>query len=536
MSYLSSPSIDRRPRGGLQELIVKLMTVRIAVAACLALGGSPAAAGDFLDSRVSFAFAHDNVFVKPGETTPNSPGVGFGAGRQNTQFFDNFNTRSTGFETQSTVSLYKKSPTFFERWDTEAALNVGVQNASSGVISLFDNSSYVKLNYKPAGWGEKESVALTGFPVSSDRFRLGYAWKVSWGGDSAFTYNQGSGLSSSGRPSAVPGAKVQVTRDRWYAFVGLKTGLLLNNLLNVQERTYGYLAGGGVDLVPGAMRVEANAGYFQRGIVPSLAYQGIRAPVNAMGASANLAYFRGEAIQPSIDMRLYRNDPEAVQRFFRPEVYPGGVSFQFSLETSVLGQTLMDPDRFASTKVQPATALAFQARVKADFWRFWGLALYRTLSFIQFDVPGFPPFYDFSRGSKVQPETWFALGGDRFFPSAHLTAGLVFGLQNPASVQAPRLDLGGNNPPPGYEGPRTVVVRDVNLFAILPGGATALPILSVKATAKLDLSEYFAAIGEVFYTRDANRVTFRDAVASVAQPVFEKEHQLGFNAVLQARF
>lgn len=492
--------------------------------------------GDFLDTRVSFAFAHDNVFVKPGETTPNSPGVGFGAGRQNTQFFDNFNTRSTGFETQSNVSLYKRSAAFFQRWETEAALNVGVQSSSSGTINLFDNASYLQLNYKPAGWGEKESVALTGFPVSSDRFRLGYAWKVSWGGDAAFTYNQGSGLSPSGRPSAVPGAKLQVTRERWYAFAGLKTGLLLNALLNVQERSYGYLAGGGFDVVPGRLRLEANGGYFQRGIVPSLAYQGIRAPVNAVGGTLNLSFFRGEPIQPSVDMRLYRNDPDAAQRFFRPESYPGGLSFQISLEGSLLGQTLVNPERFATTRRQPAGAIALQARVKLNSWRFWGLGLYRTLSFIQFDVPGFPPYFDFSKGSTLSPELWVALGADRYFPKAHLTAGIVAGVQSPASLRAPRLDLGGNNPPIGYEGPRTVVVRDVNLFAILPSDARAMPIYSVKATAKLDVSETVAAIGELFYTRDPNRVTFRDAVASVAQPVFEKEDQLGFNVVLQARF
>ena len=103
-------------------------------------------------------------------------------------------------------------------------------------------------------------------------------------------------------------------------------------------------------------------------------------------------------------------------------------------------------------------------------------------------------------------------------------------------MSAPRFDFGGNNPPAGLEGPRTVVVRDVNLFNILPANTAVIPIVSVKATFKLDISEYFAAIGEVFYTRDANRVTFRDSTASVAQPTFEKENQLGFNAVIQARF
>ena len=513
-----------------------MKTLRYQVAAVVAALSTGALAGDFVDTRIAVAFANDNLLVKPGETTPNSPGTGFGAAKQNTQFYDNVNTRYSGFETLSNLALYKRAPSFFEGVDTESALSVLVLDNASGSVTLVDNSSYLKVNYRPAGWGAKEEVALTGFPVSSDRFRLGYAWKMSWGGDTAFTLNQGTGLSSTGRPNAVPGAKLQVTRDRWYAFAGLKTGLLTNNLTKVQERQYGVLAGAGAEIIPAMAKIEANGGYFQRGIAPSLADSGIRAPVNAMGGSANLSFYKGEGVQQSLDMRLMKNDPDATQKLFRPETYNGGVSFTVSLEGSLLGQTLINPDKFAATKTQYANALLLQARFKVDYWRVWGLGLARSFSFIQFDVPGFPPYNDFSKGTTVRPETWFAIGADRYLPAYHLTAGLVAGVQVPASVSAPRLSLGGNNPPPGEEGPRTVVIRDVNLIAILPGNVAVLPIFSIKGTAKIDLSEYFALVGEVFYTRDDNRVTFRDSTALIAQPSFEKPDQLGFNAVMQARF
>jgi hypothetical protein len=202
----------------------------------------------------------------------------------------------------------------------------------------------------------------------------------------------------------------------------------------------------------------------------------------------------------------------------------------------MLGQTLVNPDRFASTRVQPAGAIALQARFKLDYWRFYVIGLYRTLSFIQFDVPGLPPYYDFTDGSTVRPELWGAIGADRFFPNQHLTIGLIGGVQSPASVSAPRFDFGGANPPPGLTGPRTVVVRDVNLFAILPADQAVLPIFSIKGTFKLDISEYFALLGEVFYNRDDNRVTFRDSTANISQPAFEQPNQLGFNVVMQARF
>ncbi len=500
----------------------------VAVLSCAAF------AGDFIDTRIAFAVANSNVFVKPGETTPSEPGTGFGASKANTQFYDNFNTRFSGFETLSNISLYKKSPSFFEGFEAEAALNVNVLTNPSGAISLFDNASFVKLNYRPAGWGAKEDISFTGFPVSADRFRLGYAWKTSWAGDAAFTYNQGGGLTSTGRPVAVPGAKLQVTRDRWYAFVGAKTGVLLNGLLAVQERQYAVMFGGGVDVLKN-FRIEANGGYFTRGINPVLASLGVRAPVNALGGSVQFSLF-SDTILPSLDLRLYKNDPDVAARFFTPERYPGGLSYQLTLEGSFLGQTLANPERFASTRMQPAGALALQARFKYDFWRFYGIGLMRTLSFIQFDVPGVIPFTDFSDGEKVTPELWFAIGGDRFLPAQHLTIGLVVGLQSTASRTSPDLQAGGNNPIPGLLGTRTQVFRGVNDPSTLPVGDSPVPIFSVKGTFKLDISDYFAALGEVFYNYDNNRVTFRDSVDFISQPVFQQPNQLGFNLVMQARF
>jgi hypothetical protein len=159
----------------------------------------------------------------------------------------------------------------------------------------------------------------------------------------------------------------------------------------------------------------------------------------------------------------------------------------------------------------------------------------RTLSFIQFDVPGFPPYSDFSKGSTLRPELWAAIGADRYFAPAHLTAGVVFGVQLPASMTAAALGLGGANPPAALLG-QTLVARDVNAFTVLPAGYDVIPIVSVKGTFKIDISEYFAALGEVFYNFDANRVIFLQSTESISTPEFENEHQLGFNLVLQARF
>ena len=119
---------------------------------------TPAFAGDFVDTRLSFVLADDNVLAKSGETTPNSPNAGFGAGNQNTLFFDNFNTKFSGFESLSNLTLYKKSPSFFEGFTAEAALSVLLLVNPAGTIAFKDNSSYVRVNWTPSGWGEREGI------------------------------------------------------------------------------------------------------------------------------------------------------------------------------------------------------------------------------------------------------------------------------------------------------------------------------------------------------------------------------------------
>lgn len=502
-------------------------TVRSA-ALIVSLAATQAFAGDFVDTRITFAFADDDVLHGAGQTTPSSPNAGFGAGAQNTQFFDNFNTRFTGFETLTNAVLYKKSPSFFEHFDAEAAMAINVLELSNGTLGLSDNSSYVRVNFRPTGWGENENISFTGFPVSADRFRLGYAYRISWGGSSAFTTRAAA--------DGVPGGKLLIQRDRWYAFVGAKTALIFNDLIQEKERAYGYLAGAGFDITRN-LRIEFDGGYFGRGIIPALADQGVVAPVNAAGISGQVVWHVGVPVGTSIDFQLYRNDPDLYQRFFLPEQYPGGLSYSISFEGSYLAQTLSNPDVFAQTKIQPAEAFALQARMKYNFLRLGLIGLYRTLSYIMFDVPGIPPYQDFPAGTKLQPETFVAVNADYHFPSIHLTPGLVFGVQNPATYKSPSSLLGGNNPPAGFTGSRTVVVRDANGSTnTLPTNTTAIPIFSAKATVKLDISDYFAFIGAVYYTRDPNRTTFRDSVLGVAEPSFESPDQLGFNLVLNARF
>ena len=96
--------------------------------------------------------------------------------------------------------------------------------------------------------------------------------------------------------------------------------------------------------------------------------------------------------------------------------------------------------------------------------------------------------------------------------------------------------LGGNNPPGNLIGQRTAVITSVSDIETLPTNYEALPVISAKVNAKLDLSDYMSFIAEVYYTRNANRTTFQDDVAGIAEPSFEKPDGVGFNVIMQARF
>lgn len=512
--------------------------MKTSLAAAIAALALPLAAhaGDFVDTRVTFNFADDNVLAGAAEQTPPSPSARIGGGSANTQFYDNYETRYSGFESLTNLVLYKKHEGWIPRLTTEAALALTLIELSETTVPAYvnflprDASSYVRLSYRPESWGEQEKIQLTAFPWSADRFRLGYSYRISWGGSQTFLLGQ-----------SVPGAKLQVTRDRWYAFVGAKTTLIPNPLTPPCDCTelitrYAGLAGWGLDATS-ELRVEMNGGYFQQGIFQAQPLTGNT--IHAGGASAQIAYHVGMPIGTSVDFALYKNDPEKEQRWLVPETYPGGLSYEVKSEFTYLVHTLekFATTDFGSTVRVPAMAGDLQARMKYDFWRANVTASYRDLQYILFNVPGLVPYQSLPPGTAT-PEFFVSAGADYRLDSLHLTPGLIAGVQIPASfTPTQNIGLGGNNPPGILEGRRTVVIRDAGFFSILPGeNDRALPIYATKVNAKLELSDSMAAVAEAYFTYDNNRTTVRQSTEGVVTLVYERPYQLGFNLVLQARF
>ena len=500
---------------------------------------APAAAGpSFLDTRLNFTITDENLLVKPGETNPSVPGIRIGPPNSlGVLFFDNYDTRFSGFENLSHVVLYKKTST--KQLDVEGAFVLRLNEFSDVNISVTDDGSYVRLAY----YGDPErqnktNFSLTAFPISGDRFRLGYSYRISWGGSPVFfKLNPDIPVGTSSfvtNSTPAPALKAQYSSDKLYGFVGLKTSTLLDPQSNEIKAVYGALAGGGFDLSP-EVRLEANGGFFDRGGNPKQDVLGEK--VQLFGGSLQETYHSGMPIGSSVDYALYRNDPESIAKLFQKEQYPGGTSWLVSSEQTLLGQTLQDPEKPKSTKIQTAFAADVNFRLKTGFTRFHADFLVRDLAFILNNVPSFVPFQDFSKNSKTTFDLFGAAGIDQYFAASGLTAGVTAGFEVPSTYEA-------QSPPDGTatSGATRVVVRSEGNFSILPakkdGTPEAVaPIVAVKGSAKLDIGAGFATLLDVYYSYDANQTRLtRASNQDTFTRTFSQANQLGFNLTLQARF
>lgn len=486
-------------------------------------------ASDLMDTRITFTISDDNVLQGPMNTNPASPTFpNFIGSQNNTQFYDNYDTRYTGFETMTHLAMYKKMPSFFKRIDTEANLVVKLLAMEDGKIQLGDAGSFLRLVFPLGVDKENNNINLTAFPVSSDRFRNGYSFAISWGGNSIFP-----------RSGIVPGLKLSIIKPRWYAFIGGKTALVQRNQVDgtiEKDTAGGVLAGAGVDITSW-FRLECNGGYFDRGTIDKREVR--TKALQGFGASFQAAFHQGIPIGTSIDLQLYRNDPDMPTRFFTPELYDNRFSWVAKSEFTVLGQNLQDLNKPSSTRIQQAMAADVNFAAKYKKWRFHLDAVYRTLSFILYNVPSNPSYANFPDGTTTQPEIFVAAGFDYFFAKYRLTPGFKLGVQRPAYYKGAA--NAGNNPPPSLEGVQTFVFRDSINVDILDPKYKVQPIVAMTGSLKWDISEIMSAIGQVLVRYDTNKTTFQQdgngiAVASTVNRSFLPPWSLGFNLILQARF
>ena len=108
-------------------------------------------------------------------------------------------------------------------------------------------------------------------------------------------------------------------------------------------------------------------------------------------------------LRSSVDYRLYKFNNEQVSQLFTPEKYPGGLSWLAMAEFTVMGQTLKDPEKTGSTKIQKGFAGDLNVRVKLDRIRLRLDLSFRDLAFILHSQPSLPPYSDFPDDYEIAP-------------------------------------------------------------------------------------------------------------------------------------
>ena len=478
------------------------------------------------DTRIAFTIANENMLVQPGETIPSVPGWRFGVPNSlGVLFFDNYDTRYSGFETLSHLVMYRSYNK--GHFSADSSFVLRINELSEKNIELTDAGTYITLsNWKDPTHKDPTRISLTVFPVSSDRMRLGYSYRLSWGGSPEYRRAK----------AAVPGIKFQYDAKNMYAFVGAKSAVLLDRGTAEEQGELGVLGGAGIDPTD-MIRIEVNGGFFDRGYNELVDVKDQK--VQLYGASAQIAFHQGMPVQSSVDYRLYKNNNERVSGLFNPVKYPGGVSWLMMIEGTALGQTLKHPEMTGTTTVQKGYAGDINVRVMIDRWRLRFDASARTLAFILHSQPSLPTYSDFPADYTTKPNYFAAVGVDRNF-NDFLTVGGIFGIDKPATLTSEKGVPGGMT---GVAGESTAVIRNNNidtLITILPVGEEAVVQLATKGFFKLDFGRIYSALLEVFYSYDGNVTRYSRTDPGNPESPFEFQfgnfNQLGVNATLQARF
>ncbi len=522
----------------------RMIRLALAVAglAVVAALPSPARAGDFMDTRLTWTFGDDDLSRRAGEKVPDSPLPGIGDRKGYELFMDNLNSKTKGRENLTHIALYKKMDGFIDGMTTEAGLvlklDIGALTATTDPNIkdvLMDDGTFLRMSWSWASPEEaaKHNFGLTFFPFDTERFRLGYLWDISWGGGNIF---------STRRNGPAPGFKFDITEGAFSAYAGLKTAKVSEVVqlgsqdveeLTVQEMNYGVLGGFGIDFVQAArdhglaqnpdipgVRLDAGVGWFQQGTFNFEGLVGV--PVYTLGFSGRLSVFSGAPIQQSIDMMLYRNDPTVnVVDWWHEKYEPGKWSWSLSAEFNYLLQRLADNQKYATTKLQGAYAGAFQGKLKWGFLRAQVIGLVRNLEFILQNVPSLTPFVAMpTDGIETKPEYFVAATVDYYCDAVHLMPFITGGGQLPATFQA------GNT---------VQVVRDVSRRDRLPDGFDATPVIQARLGVQWDVSEFMSLLANVQIVRDENMTRLK-IDSSGERREFQRPNQYGFTMMARARF
>jgi hypothetical protein len=480
---------------------------------------------DFVRTRLTFYVGDDNLLAGNADRSPS-----FGIGNQYPElFFEGLNNEKAKVVTETYLVIYGKAPGFLPFLDTEGAfvaeLSLSRDPDDGQLIGRFrDKGSWLLATFWLKGRGQGPKVELTAWPFSADRFRLGYTYDLTWGGDKIWARNRG----------PVPGFKLNVDLERFYAFVGAKSLPRLRADNNEVEQYWGVLGGLGPNIPigkddAGRLSYDLGGGWFSRGTFQQDPHRAT--PVVGFGLSHRVMFTWKTRMGASPDLKQLRNDPDRAESITNIPTFDGPFGFGVSAELTTLWQTLIDPADVAATRYDDAITGALTAQV--HFLRSMRVGfdlVYRDVSFLVFNVPGLVPYVGFAEGTEQRAQLYGAFWWDAFIDRAKLTPGFIVGLMQPAAFLSAEDDAGNR---------QLEVIREANDYEIMPEGSEPFTILSLKGSLKWHLSPMMAMVGEIAFTQDYNQsrvITDPGTGVGVREIDEARARQLGLNLMLQAAF
>jgi hypothetical protein len=510
------------------------MVTNLIAAIALALASPKAAsANDLFDTTISFSFADDNLLRDAGETRRNSPNAYFGQAEASS--LDR--VEGTQFRSSSSLLQLSKSIDTGTKLTPSGALIVRLKSSASGDYTLSDYGSVIDLSYQ---FNKRSKLGISFLPIDSDRFRLGHNYDISWGGSNVFPKNFRKGL--------VPAAKIALDTETLDFFVGMKSALIRSpaeTILNnpggntnqmVERAYYGFLSGLGLSLPGTGLRLDLQAGYFDKGTNTRANVLGQK--IYSGGGTAILSWNAGGKVGHRLDTRLYSEDP------LRFPLQEGKKAGDFGVEVAVeytrLIQTLEDPDNTSSTKNEWGQAMAFTGGIRLGKFRTHLNVIMRDLPFIVFNVPGFVPYQALPENAEITNEVFGVLSFDYFFEGLGITPAISFGVLKPSTYKADvqGTDILGTYAEQVSQGIQKVVVggSERGDWDILPAGSDEELVLVTKVNLKWSLADSFAVIGEVTYAYDSNtaQVTLNDQGHAIRN--FDNPNILGLGFITELQF
>ena len=480
---------------------------------------------DFVKTTLTFYVGDDNLLAGNEDGSPN---LGM-ANEYPELFFEGLNSEKQAVVSETHMVLYGQMPGYLPFVDTEGAFVAEFELSrdpdDNQLIGRFkDDGSYIGVTFYFNRDKTGPSVNLTAWPYSADRFRLGYTYDLTWGGNTIWARNRG----------PVPGAKVTLDLERFYFFIGAKALVRLRADNNETENYWGVLAGLGPNFEFGPnlkFNYDAGGGYFTRGTFQQDPFRSV--PLQAFGISqrAQLTLRTRMGLSPDLKPLTNRSDEFWVNSAIAPN-YEGVWGFGVGAEFTTLWQTLIDADAPSERVFDNAITFGGFGQVRfAKSMRVGVDVVYRDVSFLVFNVPGLSPYLSFAEETTQKPQVYGALWWDWYIEKAHLTPSVVFGLMQPASFRSA----------PNEEGSRQLeIIREANDYELMPENETdAFTILAGKVSLKWHLSSILAITGEVSYTHDFNqsKVVTNDETG-VGERVIDdaRARQLGLNLIVQASF